>query len=257
MQSHKIILNNTQETTSNIVTTPSYKVAYFSKKCLDAKNNEDSLFIITDEDNIFFGVSDGAGGHPKGAEASKIATVCSVNSFEQNQKINYHDLFQDINDEVLSLKVGARCTLSLGHISNDSFTAHSAGDSEVIYWNAIGNEIYSNIPQSTIGYKVEAGLIDQSMSLDEPQRNLVSNLVGDDAIRIESTTRMDLKKGHTILIGTDGLFDNIPHTELSEYISKGIFEEGIQKLTAKCDIQDEADWKKDDDISFIVIRKIK
>ena len=257
MQCHRILLNNTQDTTSNIISTPSYKIGYFSKKCLDAKNNEDSLFITTHEDNIFFGVSDGAGGHPKGAEASKIATSLCIDNFENDKNINYHSLFQNVNDEVLALKVGARCTLSVGHINGTIFTTHSAGDSEVIYWNAIGKEVYSNIPQSTIGYKVEAGLLPQGDSLDEPQRNLVSNLIGDEAIRIESTTKMELKKGHTILIGTDGLFDNIPHSELSEFVSKGIFEEGFQKLSTICDIQDENDWKKEDDISFVIIRKVR
>jgi serine/threonine protein phosphatase PrpC len=258
MQSNKqIILNKENETISKVIDIDAYRIGYFIMKCPGANINEDSLFISNKDDSILFGVSDGAGGHPKGAEASNYASNLSVDYYQSKSNFNPSELFEKINKSVLDLKVGAHCTLTLALIHNHALSVHSVGDSELIYWNAIGNEVYSNIPHSEIGYKVESGVLDQAESLDDPNRYLVTNLIGDQAIRIETTTPMELKKGHTILVGSDGLFDNISHEELQKIVSKGLFEEAFQKLTALCEVQDEESWKKEDDISFILVRKIQ
>ena len=75
-------------------------------------------------------------------------------------------------------------------------------------------------------------------------------------MRIEVASKMKVKKGHTILVGSDGLFDNLSHQSLGELICSGSFEKSIEQLNLLCTEQGE-DWKKDDDISYILIRKIK
>ena len=156
----------------------------------------------------------------------------------------------------MNLKVGAKSTLAMVYILNDDFRCFCAGDSEILYLNSVGSEVYTNIPHSLIGYQVEAGLIEQEASLDNPERYLVDNLLGDKAIRIEATTKMEMKKGHSLIVGTDGLFDNLSHRELASIVSKGSFEDGFMELFEYCSTQKSENWKKDDDISFIYLQKV-
>ena len=142
-------------------------------------------------------------------------------------------------------------------IHQDNLRSFSVGDSEVIYWNGHGSELYSNIPQSEVGYRIEAGLLSQDESLDDPERYSVNNLLGDTSIRIEVASKMKIKKGHTILIGSDGLFDNLSHEELTELVGKGSFDKSFEELSSICIEQNIETWKKDDDISFVLVRKIK
>ena len=41
---------------------------------------------------------------------------------------------------------------------------------------------------------------------------------------------MEIKKGHSILIGSDGIFDNYTHDELLELINNGVFDDTAHEL---------------------------
>ena len=161
------------------------------------------------------------------------------------------------NDQVLALKAGARCTLAFYTIHDSWFRSFSVGDSEVVYWNSVGNEVFSNIPHSTVGFGVEAGLIEQEQSLDDPERHIVTNLMGDSYIRMEGSSGIEMKKGHTVLIGTDGLFDNISHEALKDTVAKGDFDGAFNSLLETSQAQDPEGWKKYDDIAWVLLRKVK
>lgn len=237
-----------------------YRIGYFiSKNRGKSNHNEDCLFIEANEKQIVFGVSDGAGGHPRGKDAAKIAGEEVLKFFKTTPVGDVHmlEVLESINDKVLDLKVGARTTLAMGTIDGDNLRSFNVGDSEIIYWNSQGSEIYKSIPQSDVGYRIEAGLLSQDESLDDPERHSVNNLIGDVSIRIETASKMKIKKGHTILIGSDGIFDNLSHEQLTELVGKGSFEKSFEDLCQYCIVQDPLKWKKDDDISMVLIRKIK
>jgi PPM family protein phosphatase len=256
----EILHYDINEHLSQIEVIGDYKIGIFiSKNKFSNDINEDVLFMSYDNNGLILGVSDGAGGHPKGHEASLLTGKGIIESFEElsSNLINPISIIEKINTSVLDMKIGARCTLSLVTIMDDYFRCYSIGDSEIIYWNSIGGEIFSNIPHSTIGYRIEAGSVLQEESLDDPERHIVTNLIGDETVRIDSTSKISLKKGHTILVGTDGLFDNISHEKLKEIAASGLFETSFEELVESCVTQDESVWRKDDDIAFIMLRKIK
>lgn len=262
MQSNnlEILLHDKAGHESQIFDWNEYRIAVFLAKNKEkSTNNEDSLFVYGNESNLVFGVSDGAGGHPRGKDAAFIAASEVIN-FYKNKNINSIqeiEVIESINDKIIDLKAGARSTISMATIHQDNLRSFSVGDSEVIYWNGHGSELYSNIPQSEVGYRIEAGLLSQDESLDDPERYSVNNLLGDVSIRIEVASKMKIKKGHTILIGSDGLFDNLTHEELTEIAGKGTFDKSFEELSKICIEQNIETWKKDDDISFVLVRKIK
>lgn len=238
----------------------SYKVSYFLMRS-KAKDtlNEDVLFLCGSETSFCLGVCDGAGGHPLGQKAALSASEEIIKrTYKADFKtLDFLSIIEAANERILDLKAGARSTLAMLSIDDDFLRLYNVGDSEVIYWNSVGREIYSNIPHSLVGYGVEAGLIDQKDSLDQPDRHIVTNLMGDAAIKIDATTKMELKAGHTILIGSDGVFDNLTHEQLKPFALASSFEEGFTALSKICEEQKAETWKKDDDTSFFLIRRMK
>tara|TARA_B100001971_G_scaffold84647_1_gene78252 strand:- start:359428 stop:360237 length:810 start_codon:yes stop_codon:yes gene_type:complete len=260
MQSNEVyekIINNNLEPLYEIVDLAPYRLGYFIAKnnFEGSAHNEDSLFIYKHANNIIFGVSDGAGGHPKGKEASAIATNDIVSLYKRSTEAHFLNFIENINQNVRDLKAGAHCTFILCTIKENFFKSYNVGDSEVIFWNSSGKKLYSNIPQSEVGYLIQSGSMEQEDSLDDPNRHLVTNLIGDEAIRIESTSRIEIKKGNTIIVGSDGLFDNLSHDELASIMAQGSFDKSFETLVQRCLERNEENWRKEDDISFIVLRK--
>lgn len=252
----QLIVSETGEDQINILELGDYKLGYFLSKNLDkSPNNEDALFFTANGEMLVFGVTDGAGGHPRGKDAAKVSGESVLADFGKNKNLNYVDIIENANDAVIGLKAGAHCTLAMCSINQNELRSFSVGDSEILYLNSNGSPLYSNVPHSTVGYKVESGIIDQEESLDDPDRNIVTNMLGDKSVRIEVSTKHELKRGHTILVGTDGLFDNISHEKLIEMVAIGSYEDAFGQLRATCEARKLEEWKKDDDIGFFLLRK--
>ncbi len=256
---HSLLVSDIDTSTQEVFDIDEYRIAYFIQKNKSKNTNEDVLYGLKTDDGFVLGVSDGAGGHPRGRDAAYIAgqQVSMAHGFFEKEPNNALALLEKINEKVLELKVGARCTLAMVAVRDNKLRAYSVGDSEIIHWNSSGAKLYSNIPHSTVGHRIEAGVLEQEQSLDEPDRYIVTNMMGDRSIRVEATSPLELKKGHTVIIGSDGLFDNIPHDTLSGLLAGGVFEKSFESLVQICKEQDEKQWKKDDDIAFIMFRKIK
>ncbi|WP_127716822.1 PP2C family serine/threonine-protein phosphatase [Halobacteriovorax sp. HLS] len=232
-----------------------YRIGFFISRNKEKtfQENEDTLFIQKNEQELIFGVADGAGGHPRGRDAAFLIG----NELISTDRTDHVYHIDDLNKKIIDLKVGAKSTLAFAAIKEDLIRFYTVGDSEIIYWNGHGNEIFTSTPHSNSGLKVRAGITSQTDSLDDPDRYLVNNLMGDEFIRIESTSGVPIKKGHTILIGSDGLFDNISHEDLTEIVGRGSFDKSFQGLVDLCIEQDPERWLKNDDITFIFLRKIK
>lgn len=250
-----IFIANKAETFSELFDYENFRMGVFNikSKAREGNDNEDALFVSVEKNILRIGVSDGAGGHPKGKEAAfevadEVKTIDKRNMLEQ---------VEAANNRVRGLKAGAMATLALAQINDDRVSFHTVGDSEVVYWNAQGREIYSSIPHSIVGAKIEAGVTTQKESLEDPERHIVTNMMGDEFVRIQSTSTFELKKGHTILVGSDGVFDNISHRQLDEIVAKGKFDDSFNEICEICTRQDPESWRKDDDITFVLLRKIR
>lgn len=229
-----------------------YKVGVLILKSSASNENEDSLFVSFKNEVIRFGVSDGAGGHPRGKDASYETS----NIMRKVSEYSVLSQIEKANEQVIALKAGAKSTLSVAEIIGDSVRYYFVGDSEIIHWNSVGRILYNSIPNSPVGHKIAAGLISQENSLDDPDRHYVNSLIGDDLIKINATNGIELKRGHFVLVGTDGLFDNVSHRELTSLIGEGSFEKIFSSLADKCIDRHYSNWKKEDDIAFILLSKL-
>lgn len=230
-----------------------YQIQYFYGRNPESDSpNEDALFVYANTSTIIVGVADGAGGHPRGEEAARVAVESMLElAEEEGGALAPAIAIERTNKKIIDLKVGAKCTLTFVSVTEDRLRSGAVGDSEIVYWNSLGSEVYKSVPHSSVGYQVEAGLINQADSLDADDRNFVDNLMGDALIRMELSSGAVLKKGHRILVGTDGLFDNFSHDELSKAIREGSLEE----IAEQCSKQDSESWKKHDDVAFVLLTK--
>lgn len=255
----ELFLHNIKEDTEEIFDWSDYRIGYFIQKNKEKMDeNQDTLFFLGRGSSCVFGVADGAGGHPNGLEASYLIgeSILQYVRTTEDTDFQFISLIESANNKVREKYPKAHTTLSFSALFGNELRSYSIGDSEVQYFNGQGHIIYNNIPQSPVGYAVEAGLLSQDEGLDHSDRYLVNNLIGDEQLRIEVASKVGLKKGYSVIIGSDGLFDNFPHEEIADIVGHGSFEQGFSKLVGLCKERGDS-WRKDDDVSFIVLRKIK
>lgn len=258
MKSNTYNANDTHE--SDIFDYEDYRVFIFSQKNFDkSTNNEDVAFIEVKQKDLVFGVCDGVGGYPMGKEAAEAAAVTVMDHFKtSNESLGFLTALENAGLKIRDFKVGARTTAAFATVIGDKIKFFSIGDTEILYTNPRGRIIYYSIPQSPVGYAVEAGVLDHQESLDAPDRNIVSHLLGDETLRFESSSSIELKKGHSVFIGSDGVFDNISKEEIVNMTYGGNFDESALKLKDLfINFKKEESWKKNDDITFIMMRKMK
>lgn len=247
---------------------PGYAVI-FTARCANDDNghriNEDAcaLLPINDASGLLV-VADGVGGLPKGEDAA-ATSIRAIQSAVLNMRRSGSDIrgavldgIEHANRNVLSLKIGAASTLAVVEISGHKVRSYHVGDSQVMVIGQRGKIKLMTKSHSPVGYAVEAGLLGESEALHHEERHLVSNLVGSPDMHIEIGPVIDLTPHDTLLIASDGLFDNIHQTEIVENCRKGTLLAVSRKLALLCQSRMEEPKKglpsKPDDLTFIVYR---
>jgi len=115
------------------------------------------------------------------------------------------------------------------------------------------------ISHSPVGYAVEAGVLDENDAMSHEDRHVVSNVLGSPEMRIELGPTMRLAARDTLVLATDGLFDNLQTDEITEYVRKGKLSNVVDRMSSICRqrmLQPSAgDPSKPDDLTFVVFRR--
>ena len=114
------------------------------------------------------------------------------------------------------------------------------------------------VSHSPVGYAVESGLLDENEAVHHEDRHIVSNVVGSSDMRIEIGPHLELAARDTVVLATDGLFDNFYVEEIIGRMRTGHLDDVVQRLANEgrermvhpC----EGCPSKPDDMSFIVFR---
>lgn len=227
--------------------------------------NEDSVGIIPiDENNAVLMVADGLGGHNNGKEASMLVLDeirKTVNRTKKQAGAIREAILKGIekaNRSVMKKFPGAASTIAIVEIQDDTFSTYHAGDSEILVTDKSGEISYQSIVHSPVGYAVEAGILNEAQAIMHDERHLVSNVVGDTDMHIAMTSNIRLRENETVLLASDGLFDNLQKNEITDLIKKGDLAECSAKLFAKAKARmhetDSEKPSKFDDLSFILFR---
>lgn len=242
------------------------QIAAFSNKSPAREtSNEDcvALFQI-DRHTAVFMVADGLGGLPEGNTASRLAIHAMKDALADSDDISslreaILDGFEKANQLILKKATGAATTLAVVEYQNNQIRTYHVGDSMILLTGQRGKLKLQTVSHSPVGYAVESGLLDEDEAIHHEERHLVSNVVGSDEMRIEIGPTLQLSRFDTLVMATDGLFDNLYIDEIVEYTRKGKLAKAASRLVdeATSRMTDPTDDHPShaDDLSFILFRK--
>lgn len=198
--------------------------------------NDDSAAIVqTSSGALVLIIADGVGGNPQGHRASAVA-VQTVARHVQNcdsaidLRAPILDGIEEANQSILDLNIGAATTLTAVEVRNHQARGYQVGDSTMLIVGQRGVLKWRSISHSPVGYAIEAGLLDETAALLHEERHLVSNLVGTREMHIEVGPPQPLATRDTIVLGSDGLFDNARMAEVVDLARCGKLNDRIQSL---------------------------
>ncbi len=239
----------------------------FTARCPDSPDpNEDSCAVIPFDDRSgLLVVADGCGGLPAGAKASEIAVNAlraSVRAAVRNEtdlRLAVLDGIEKANLAVIALGVGAATTLAVAEITRNSVRTYHVGDSQIMVIGQKGKVKLMTMSHSPVGYALAAELIDRKGAMMHGQRHIVSNLVGSASMHIELGPLIDLSPKDTVVVASDGLFDNLLEEEIVDACRKGQLLATSTLLRELCHERMRAPKdgqpSKPDDLTFIAFRR--
>ncbi len=210
-------------------------------------------------DALLLAVADGMGGQRGGARASKVAVDVLAERLAEGtaDSADVVDAVDEAQVRTKASRGAGATTLVVTLITPEGVRMFNVGDSEAILMTPRGKVKVRTTVQSPVGYLVAAGALAPDEALLHEYRHLLSSAVGIDAMRLEVCPRVAFAKTDTLVLGSDGMFDNV-------------FEHELLEITRNRDLEDAADELamlvaarmrrgggppcKPDDMSFILFR---
>jgi serine/threonine protein phosphatase PrpC len=227
--------------------------------------NEDCASVISvNKDISLLVVADGLGGRPNGAAASTVLVetleeaISNVKNSNADIRGTILNCIEAVNLDLLQKNTGEGTTVAIVELNNNSIRSYHVGDSEIMIIDSRGNTKYQTLSHSPIAYAVESGFIDEDLAIAHEDRHYISNYIGDPGMHISVATTALVNKQDTLLLGTDGLFDNLFKHEIGEIVLEMDIEKVAQNLKDLASTR-MGKWKhsipsKPDDLTFILYR---
>jgi PPM family protein phosphatase len=203
-------------------------------------SNEDAAAIIPlGDDSLVLAVADGVGGMPAAREASNTAVHTLARALrrlpEETPELRpaILDAVDKANHNVLGLARGAATTLVVAQLDAKRLRCYHAGDSELLAVGQRGRIKQRVVPHSPTGFAVEAGLLDEHEAVQHDQRHILFNVIGSPDMRVEVGPTLQLATHDTVLLASDGLFDNLYIDEIVDSICSGPLAAAANRLVER------------------------
>lgn len=204
------------------------------------ENEDGAAVIVFDDERLVLAVSDGVGGQPGGQAASTTTldalrdSIASARDGDQALREAILSGFDLANHAVAALGGGPAATLAVVEIDGRSVRTYHVGDSGVLVFGGRGKMRLQTIFHSPVGYALEAGVLDEEDAIEHEDRHIVSNVIGDPAMHVGMSSALKLKVRDTVLMASDGLFDNLYTQEIVEHLRSGALSTAVQALADAC-----------------------
>jgi serine/threonine protein phosphatase PrpC len=228
-------------------------------------SNEDSAGIVpVANDSLVFMVADGVGGAATPRKASNTAvqtlreSLREVEDEDARVRTAILDGIETSNKTLLDMGTGTATTLIVADIRDQHVRTFHVGDSVAWLVGQRGVIKFQTTPHSPVGFGVEAGLIDEEEALEHEDLHVISNVIGSSDMRVEIGSKTPMAPLDTLLIASDGLFDNVLPDEIVEIIRTGPVGEGAAQLCKlaleRMEGEDSDKPSKPDDFSAVLFR---
>lgn len=182
-------------------------------------------------------VADGVGGMKNGSKASAAAIrafrkVLGAVKPGTDLRNPILDAIQQANVNILRHAAGSATTIAAVEIRDGQMRGYHVGDSIIMQVSDRGVVKSLTLSHAPVSYAVEAGVISEDEGLLHPDRNLISNVVGDRDMRIEIGPRRKLAAQDTILLASDGLCDNLSTDEIADLVRRNPLSTRVAEMVA-------------------------
>jgi serine/threonine protein phosphatase PrpC len=202
--------------------------------------NEDAAAIIAREGGAVLAVADGMGGRPGGADAAATAVRTLARTLAEARRAGSPmreailEGLERANREVIGLAAGSAATLAVVDAQDMTARAYHVGDAGVLVLGGRGRLRLQTVAHSPVGYALEAGLLDERGAMAHGARHFVSNIVGDASMHIEVSAPISLRPRDTVVLASDGLFDNLFTDEIVAMAQQRPLERAVHELADTC-----------------------
>lgn len=243
--------------------TDSAELCYFNHpNPMRQDENHDSLWIASPRESCFLlCIADGAGGHRSPSQASS-SLLQQLKLALDGKELTLDDIVHAIesaNQYIRNNLNQSRSTLVMAMIDEQAVRTLHVGDSKLVIVGGRGKLKYETIGHNLYEISTDSGLIEYINDEVEVPSYVVTNMIGDPFFRMDVSTRIELAPNDTIIIGSDGLFDNLSLEELCESCRLPVLEELATSIKDKCVARMQQDGEENeyipDDISFILYRR--
>lgn len=237
---------------------------HYSKSYLKTGPNEDAcLALELDDDHAILAIADGVGGHPLGELASErqVTLLRELLSHADTDPDNLRDpilnAIETCNRELLDEGKGSATTVTVVEISRHHIRPYHVGDSSALLVGQRGRLRLQTVSHSPVALGIEAGLLEPDAATRSDERNIVLNLVGTQAMRIEMGATQPLARYDTLLLCSDGLTDNVELPDIADIVSSGPLDKCIDRLHEHCQEIMHSEKGYPDDLSLLLYRREK
>jgi len=228
--------------------------------------NEDAAAVIQVGDgSLVLAVADGVGGTPAGREASNATlqtlsrVLLGLPSDTPQLRPAILDAVELANKEVQGIARGAATTVVIAELDANRLRSYHVGDSELVAVGQRGRIKHRIVPHSPTGFAVEAGLMDEDEAVQHDQRHVLFNVVGSPDMRVEVGPALQLAVHDTVLLASDGLFDNLFIDEIVDTIRSGPLGDAADRLVERVRVRMNGEGAPDqpckpDDLTVVLFR---
>jgi PPM family protein phosphatase len=254
--------------TAKICSLAGGEVVYYTNRSPDKDTrNEDTLAIIpTSESSGVLALADGCGGEVMGKEAAAIAIQAIVESVTKSTnpalvRTAILDGFELATQQVAKLGGGAATTLVVVEINGRQLRTFHVGDSQAMLVGGRGKVKFVTLAHSPVSFAQEAGYLTEDEAIGHEDRNIISNALGAEGTYIDVGLPRTLAVRDTLVMGSDGLYDNLTVGEIVELVRRGSIEKAVdatrQAVEARMSGGQPDSPCKPDDFTVMLFRRSK
>lgn len=221
--------------------------------------NEDALGVFEwNGKSGVLAVADGLGGLPRGEEASERVVQALAAAPRGGTLDPLCDRVGQLNGELIESDFPGGTMLAAAVVRDGVLTTHHVGDSAVLVVGQRGRVRRHTVGHSPVDRALRAGRLSERDALFHPERHLVGNMVGDADMWVESGRPLSLGAHDTVLLATDGLWDNFYLAELVDVIKNGDLLRAavrlVDELAGRMRSPGRDQPGKADDVAFVLYR---